>query len=152
MLSIFGPDTDIREVIARVLDVREPVIQRDRRGNPGGYARLSSLSPVDEAQKEDPAAAIQQSSISSGTSSSGKREVVKPAARPFANFFTAQGSSSISDPRAKHNRGGKRRVRTCKINKIKSNNMYKTSRRHRNRSCRKGSRRKHSKYTRRQNN
>lgn len=165
MLSIFDPDTEIHEVIANVLDLSKPVIQRVHRGrgNPGqdGYARLlslSPLSPVDEVQeqKEDPAAAaIQQSSIISGTSSSGKgkREGVKPPpARPFGNFFTAQGSTS--DPRTgfKFNGGGKRGVRTCKIKKIKSNKMYKTSRRHRNRSCRKGSRCKHANYTRRQNN
>ena len=157
MLSIFDPDTEIHEVIGSVLDLSKPVIQRVHRGrgNPGqdGYARLVSLSPVHEEQEQKnpaAAAAIQQSS---GTSSSGKREVVvKPStARQFGNFFTAQGSS-ISDPRAKHKYGGKRGVRTCKIKKIKSNKMYKTSRRHRNRSCRKGSRCKHANYTRRQNN
>lgn len=160
MLSMFGPDTEIHQVIANVLDLRQPVIQRSHRGDPGGYARLVSLSPVNEAQaqKEDPAAAIQQSSISSGTSSSGKREVVvkPPPARSSGNLFTGYGA--ISDPRTGFNfnfnrgRGGKRGVRTCKIKKIKSNKMYKTSRRHRNRTHRNGSRRKHTKYTRRQNN
>ena len=155
MLSMFGPDTAIHQVIAHVLDLSQPVIQRPPRGDPVGYARLVSLSPVNEAQeqKEDlAAAAIQQSSIISGTSSNGKQKDVKPTpARPFVNFFTGQGSS-IGDPRANRKQGGKRGVRTCKIKKIKSNKMYKTSRRHRNRSHRKGSRCKHANYTRRQNN
>jgi hypothetical protein len=156
MLSMFDIDTEIDQVIARVLDLSESVIRRDSRG----YARL--LSPVDEVeeQKENSsgaaaAAAIQQSSISSGSSSNrNQKEVKPPPARPFGNFFTAQGSTS--DPRTgfnfKFNGGGKRGVRTCKIKKIKSNKMYKTSRRHRNRSHRKGSRCKHANYTRRQNN
>lgn len=157
MLSMFGTDTVIHEVIAHVLDLRQPVIPRSPRGDPDGYARLLSLSPVDEAQpqKENSAAAaaIQQSSISSGSSSNGNQKDAKPPTRPFGNFFTAQGTS-IGDPRAGSNRkGGKRGVRTCKIKKIKSNKMYKTSRRHRNRSHRKWSRcSKHANYTRRQNN
>jgi hypothetical protein len=162
MLSTFGTDTEIHQVIARVLDLSEAAIQRPRRSDPGGYARLLSLSPVDEAQeqKEDSAAAaaaIQQSSISSGSSSNGIQKQVKPhTARPlFGNFFTSQGNTGvIDDPRAgfKYFKGGKR-VRTCKIKKIKSNKLYKTSQRHRNRSHRKGSRcSKHANYTRRQNN
>ena len=136
MLSIFDPDTEIHEVIGSVLDLSKPVIQRVHRGrgNPGqdGYARLISLSPVNEAQaqKEDPAAAaIQQSSISSGTSSSGKREVVKPIPeRHFGNFFTAY-NSGLADGRGGRGGGTKSKRRKSKRVRVRTHKM-KISRRH----------------------
>jgi hypothetical protein len=134
LLSMFDPNTEIHEIIAHVLDLRQPVIPRLPRGDPGGYARLLSLSPVDEAQsqKEDPAAATQQSSISSGTSSSGKREVVKPPlARQFGNFFTAYNSSGIADGRGGRGGGAKSKRRKSKRVRVRvRTHKMKISRRH----------------------
>jgi hypothetical protein len=132
LLSMFDRNTEIHEVIAHVLDLKQPVIQRDRRGNPGGYARLSSLSPE---QKEDPAAAMQKSGISSGistsTSSSGKREVVKPAARQFGNFFTAYNSSGHADGRGGRGGGAKSKRRKSKRARVRvRTHKMKISRRH----------------------
>jgi len=138
MLSIFGPDTEIRQVIARVLDLSESVIRRVRRGKPGVYARLSSLSPIEEPRNEDPAAAaaMQKSGISSisSSSSSGQREVVKPAARPFGNFFTAYDSSGRSGRADGRGHGGakskRRKSKRVRVRVRVRTRKMKTSRRH----------------------